>query len=50
MHFLFDKENDDIAEEKNDIIGMLQPGFEHLANDILHLIIKEEIYINTQEK
>ncbi|KAG8193755.1 hypothetical protein JTE90_005052 [Oedothorax gibbosus] len=50
MHTLFEKENDDINEERNDIIELLKPGFEHLANDILHLIIKEEIYVNTSHE
>ncbi|GFV65405.1 hypothetical protein TNCV_2638351 [Trichonephila clavipes] len=43
---LFEDGKDENSEVKNCISGLLKPEYEYLANDILNLIIKEEIYIN----
>ncbi|GBM50034.1 Serine/threonine-protein kinase Nek1 [Araneus ventricosus] len=47
MLLLFENGKDEIPQDKGHISSLLKPGFEHLANDILNLIIKEEIYINS---
>ncbi|GFU37972.1 hypothetical protein NPIL_364941 [Nephila pilipes] len=46
IHFLFENGKEENSEAKDFISGLLKPECEYLANDILNLIIKEEIYIN----
>ncbi|GFQ76787.1 hypothetical protein TNCT_656011 [Trichonephila clavata] len=46
IRLLFEDGKDENYEVKNCISGLLKPEYEYLANDILNLIIKEEIYIN----
>ncbi|GIY07373.1 hypothetical protein CEXT_488971 [Caerostris extrusa] len=46
MCVLFESGKDGFFEDKN-FISVLKPGFEHFTNDLLSLIIKEEIFVNT---
>ncbi|CAL1274344.1 unnamed protein product [Larinioides sclopetarius] len=47
MLLLFENGKDEMTQDKNCLSSLLKPGFENLANDILNLIIKEEIYVNS---
>ncbi|XP_035230016.1 serine/threonine-protein kinase atg1-like isoform X2 [Stegodyphus dumicola] len=40
-------EDDDISDKMKEVVAMLDPGLEYIANDILHLMIREGIYSNT---